>query len=155
MEPYDLDVMTAEDIRSYRGHKHYSLVHIVCFNGWADDLKMMIQIGVDLNVPDPEGWTPLHFAAFHLHFDCIELLLVHGADLRIRNRIGDTPAQLVEHEGLREWMEGLARHQRSIVFLVHALTKKDSLAEIGLVRGIHEMLCESTSSLRRQLTQQP
>src|SRR5919204_5779321 len=46
-----------------------------------------------VNGYSPDGWTPLHLAAFFGHAKIVELLLAHGADVTVRskNPNGNTP----------------------------------------------------------------
>ena len=47
--------------------------------------------GVDINIPDNDGYTPLHEAAqFNRNPDVLSVLLDHGADINIRGEFGRT-----------------------------------------------------------------
>lgn len=43
---------------------------------------------------DKEGMTPLHWAVFAGSLDMTDYLLVHGADVNVKNNIGETPLHL-------------------------------------------------------------
>ena len=47
----------------------------------------------------PDGWTPLHLAAFHDDVGVAEALLGHGADVGAREDEGRTPLAIAEAEG--------------------------------------------------------
>ncbi|MAG20493.1 hypothetical protein CL618_03615 [archaeon] len=55
--------------------------------------------GLDVNVSLGDGWTPLHYAAWHTpeprKKQMIELLLQHGANKHQKNDRGKTPLDLV------------------------------------------------------------
>ena len=53
--------------------------------------RSLVEQGVDVNAADPEGLTPLHWAAHWDDLRLVELLLEKGADARARNRYGVTP----------------------------------------------------------------
>lgn len=46
--------------------------------------------GVDLNLRDGDGATPLHFAASRGHLSCVRWLLSHGAKLSL-DKYGKSP----------------------------------------------------------------
>lgn len=49
-------------------------------NGHEDVLKMILEQGVDVNVRDADGRTPLHWAALFGMVDIVRVLLENGAD---------------------------------------------------------------------------
>jgi ankyrin repeat protein len=69
--------------------------------GWAvvrGDLaevkRLVIDCGVNPNIQDANGRTPLHYAAFDGRLEVVKLLLEHGADPNIKNNDGDTPLHI-------------------------------------------------------------
>lgn len=67
----------------------------------ADKLRALLKSGVDVNYVDKNRKnTSLHIAAIYKRTDMVTLLLEFGADLSIRNKLGDTPlrrAMLVDY----------------------------------------------------------
>ncbi len=60
----------------------------------ADDqaqLQQMINNGADVNIPAPDGTTPLLWAVFNSSSDMVQLLLDADADPNIPNKLGITP----------------------------------------------------------------
>lgn len=53
---------------------------LVCFLGYADCLKVLIQNGADVNAVDKGRSTALHEAAQKGHVDVVEVLVENGAD---------------------------------------------------------------------------
>ena len=55
----------------------------------------LINADADVNLPDDEGQTPLHYAVcldgFRIYLESIELLLKYGADPNLEDEEGDTP----------------------------------------------------------------
>jgi len=49
--------------------------------GDIEQVKSLISKGVDINVTDDKGRTPLHYAAEHSHREVSELLIAEGADV--------------------------------------------------------------------------
>jgi ankyrin repeat protein len=54
-------------------------------------LRLLVDAGADVNASDPEGWTPLHFAAQAHLPRTIEYLLEHGAEADPLDSHGNTP----------------------------------------------------------------
>jgi ankyrin repeat protein len=64
-------------------------------NGDLDEVKrLVIDCGLDPNVKDNDGRTPLHFAVKKCHVDVVRVLLDHGADPTIRDNEGRTPLDI-------------------------------------------------------------
>ena len=62
--------------------------------GRTDQLKVMLDRGeAALQERSPDGWTPLHLAAFFGHRETAAMLIDRGADMAARsdNEIGNTP----------------------------------------------------------------
>lgn len=61
----------------------------------ADHVQRLLDAGARVDVADPRGWTPLHFAA-HGRADSavLERLVAAGADVGARNHDGHTPLAL-------------------------------------------------------------
>ena len=55
--------------------------------------RLLAERPADVSAYSPDGWTPLHLAAFFGHSKIVELLLAHDADVsaRSRNPNGNTP----------------------------------------------------------------
>src|SRR5215831_14268530 len=54
-------------------------------------LRAQLDAGVDVNVRDANGNTPLLLAAVYAGPECVELLLKKGADVNAANKAGATP----------------------------------------------------------------
>ena len=64
-----------------------------CAAGEFDPVERLVGLGAAVNAFSPDGWTPLHLAAFFGHPKIVELLLARAADVRARSRNanGNTP----------------------------------------------------------------
>lgn len=68
--------------------------------GCSGDITTAITAqGVDPNVRDELGNTPLHYAAGSGHAEAAEELLRLGADVAARNNVGDTPLHKAASRG--------------------------------------------------------
>ena len=47
--------------------------------------------GFDINKGDYDGRRALHIATDDKHYDCVQLLIDHGADMNVKDRWGNTP----------------------------------------------------------------
>jgi uncharacterized protein len=83
-------------------------LHIAAANNHEEIGKMLIEADADVNAIQATGDTALHFAAQHGNIDLIVALLEFGADTRIANIKGLTPADLAAEKGFREIAEILA-----------------------------------------------
>jgi hypothetical protein len=55
--------------------------------------RLLIEKGADVNRPSPGGHRPIQSAAFFAHDAVLDLLLDHGADLKLKNDSGEGAAQ--------------------------------------------------------------
>merc|ERR1711865_1225503 len=72
--------------------------------GDADKMKQALKDGANVNfVADPHGWTPLHVSAAYNKKDGCRLLLTAGSDLFVRDKAGNTPAELAKEKKIELW----------------------------------------------------
>jgi|GEM_PF-127023 len=82
--------------------------------GWASDvadavmrgdgarLEQLLQQGADVNEPQADGATALHWAAYRNDLDAVRRLLAAGADVNVANRTGTTPLLMASIAGNAE-----------------------------------------------------
>jgi hypothetical protein len=77
-----------------------SPLHKACMNTTAGRqlVQLMTRCGVNVNVPNSNGETPLHYAVRLLREDLVYLLLAAGADPNIRGRDGRTILSIAQRE---------------------------------------------------------
>ena len=71
-----------------------SLLHVAIKREDFEKAKSLISEGVDVNMKDNAGWTPLHEACMRYGSqtkDILELLISHGADINAKSITGSTP----------------------------------------------------------------
>ena len=82
-----------QDDRTGVNHRHNGMSPLL----WACQLraplivKLLLSAGADPNLPDDEGETPLHVAAFEGTMETVHLLLQHGANPDAATEDGKTP----------------------------------------------------------------
>ncbi|KAI8799507.1 ankyrin repeat-containing domain protein [Cladochytrium replicatum] len=60
-------------------------------------LNELLSRGIDPNIQDPNGYTPLHAASSYAQLDSIRLLVIqYGANVNIADQDGDTPLHFAE-----------------------------------------------------------
>ena len=62
----------------------------------AKDIAEVLKLGADINAGDPEGYTPLMYAANLGLVENVKTLLQHGADATRKTKNGITALALVE-----------------------------------------------------------
>jgi ankyrin repeat protein len=74
------------------------------FNENAKVMRLLLQLGVDVNKRDKHLATPLHFASFFGHIEITKALLDHGANVHAQNDNGQTPLHQVSlHSEYQEY----------------------------------------------------
>ncbi|KAG7399125.1 hypothetical protein PHYBOEH_009703 [Phytophthora boehmeriae] len=69
----------------------------------AEIMKMLLEKSRKLvNFQDREGSTAMHLAASCGYLECVKTLLAFGADITLRNIIGQTPLEEAQGSGIRE-----------------------------------------------------
>ncbi|KAK6358787.1 hypothetical protein TWF730_008106 [Orbilia blumenaviensis] len=69
-------------------------IHPAAYFGLCGYIELLLDRGVDLEVKDEEGQTPLLLAAAGNYTTVVEMLLNRGADLEVKDRKGQTPLLL-------------------------------------------------------------
>ncbi|MDY0008145.1 MAG: ankyrin repeat domain-containing protein [Bdellovibrionales bacterium] len=113
--PYHVEDKGASlDARDENGR---SAMHIAAERGFTRCIEKLIELGANIDVQDRNLETPLHIAARQTHgVDTSSFLILHGADVSIKNRFGDTPFTLVKQENrLKEvlraaWLSALDKN---------------------------------------------
>uniref|UniRef100_A0A8B9MZ88 Uncharacterized protein n=1 Tax=Accipiter nisus TaxID=211598 RepID=A0A8B9MZ88_9AVES len=96
------EVESPEDILSeeiFRVHENgLTLLHLMVIQGNVEKVKFLlsflIEHDADINMPDDDGWTPLHFAAQNGDDRIVRLLLDHQAQVNAQEHDGWTPLHL-------------------------------------------------------------
>lgn len=71
--------------------------------GLFDVVKMLVDVGSDVNCLTESGMSPLHKAAHARATDTIQALLDYGADVNLRTPVGDNRGQMAIHYCAKGW----------------------------------------------------
>jgi uncharacterized protein len=72
-------------------------------------IRALVKQHIDVNVAQPDGMTPLHWATYHDDLDIAQLLIRVGADVKAMNRYGVTPLSLACTNGNATLVEVLLK----------------------------------------------
>lgn len=87
----------------------------------SPEIAEVLKRGADINAANPEGYTPLMYAANLGLIDNVKTLLAHGADARLKTKGGTTALSLVETESSYAPAE---RRQVAELLKAHLATRK-------------------------------
>ena len=73
----------------------------------ANAVRTLLAEGVDVNAPQPDGATALHWAAYRDDLDTAALLIEAGANVNTANELGATPLWLAADNGSPTMIERL------------------------------------------------
>ena len=82
--------------------------------GCLEMVKLLMDVGVPVNIPDMGGWTALHAASDSGHDDVVDLLLANGADPNIQTDSGSTPLHAAAARGHQSTLTLLIRHNADV-----------------------------------------
>jgi ankyrin repeat protein len=74
-----------------------------------DSIRTLLRQGADVNTPEPDGTTALHWAAHWNDLETADLLIRAGADVRAANRYGATPLSEAASNGSAALVERLLK----------------------------------------------
>jgi len=76
-------------------------LHVAAAKGYMKVMHLLMQAGAHVNDQDMDGWTPMHAAAHWAQREACEQLVEHGADLEIKNCVGQTAFDVADSDVLR------------------------------------------------------
>ncbi|KAL4402174.1 palmitoyltransferase Akr1 [Malassezia pachydermatis] len=86
-------------------------VHTCAQRGDVPALEALLDAGVDVNLRDADGVTPLHWAAINAHVACCEWLLERGADVHCQGgQLQATPLHWAARRGHTQVLSLLLAH---------------------------------------------
>ena len=113
-------------------------IHVACDRGYHSVLKVFLDRNCDLNRIDDNGDTPLHLSSLRGNLKCVELLLLAGAKVDIRNKDDKTALEEAAHS--QRWDVVKLLRQYNTKRLVHRTQSANALRK-GLFPIISLGLC--------------
>jgi hypothetical protein len=83
-------------------NRHQLMLFLLISDNQAEQIPFEVQKGADVNLPDDSGQPPLLLAARQGKLDCVRALLELGADVRGRDRLGNSALHAAAQAGNHE-----------------------------------------------------
>ncbi len=140
-------------------------VHYVAKEGWTEALEVMLEKGVDVNLTQDEpaeaGNTPLHVACTYGQAETARVLIGAGADDRLQNTQGETPAHCLVTESRLYSQDDAQESEELLRELAHVdIPRNDGMTPLLLLlsrrgsgalrEGILEILLEKGVDVNRR-----
>lgn len=140
------------DLDEPRDNQGATLLHIASANGYIKVVEYLLEHRASTDVVDHDMWQPVHGAACWGHVEVLELLVQYGADLNVRNKHDETPADICEESELRARVLRLAADQEELrrhaaADRLRTARRSSSTASTSRVRSVRR-----TSLREKQLT---
>jgi len=90
-----------------------SALHVAAAKGYMKVMNLLIQSGMEVNIQDYDGWTPLHAAAHWAQREACEILADNYSNMDIKNCVGQTPFDVADPDVLR-LLEELKKKQNTL-----------------------------------------
>ncbi|XP_034831044.1 protein phosphatase 1 regulatory subunit 16A isoform X1 [Maniola hyperantus] len=102
------------DLDEPRDNQGATLLHVAAANGYIKVVEFLLEHRASTDVVDHDMWQPVHAAACWGHLEVLELLVQYGADLNVRNKHDETPADICEEGEMRGRILRLAVEQEEV-----------------------------------------
>ena len=77
-------------------------LHLASRDGRLEDIKLLLELGADVNARNNHQWTPLHNATVNGHNKVAKFLLQNGSDVHAKNIQQDTSLHLAANAQIAE-----------------------------------------------------
>nr|XP_026499047.1 protein phosphatase 1 regulatory subunit 16A isoform X2 [Vanessa tameamea] len=112
----DVDELVKQgmDLDEPRDSQGATLLHVAAANGYIKVVEFLLEHRASSDVVDHDMWQPVHAAACWGHLEVLEVLVHYGADLNVRNKHDETPADICEEGEMRARILRLAAEQEEV-----------------------------------------
>ncbi|XP_075693799.1 protein phosphatase 1 regulatory subunit 12A-like isoform X2 [Rhinoderma darwinii] len=88
-------------------------LHVAAAKGYTEVIKLLLQLGFDVDSRDLDGWTPLHAAAHWGQQDACRLLCEALCDMEAVNKVGQTSFDVAD-DSLESVLEEMKKKQSAL-----------------------------------------
>ncbi|KAM4017546.1 protein phosphatase 1 regulatory subunit 12A-like isoform 3-T3 [Anomaloglossus baeobatrachus] len=88
-------------------------LHVAAAKGYTEVIRLLLQLGFDVDSRDLDGWTPLHAAAHWGQQDACRLLCEALCDMEAVNKVGQTPFDVAD-DSLESVLEEMKKKQSAL-----------------------------------------
>ncbi|XP_073514112.1 protein phosphatase 1 regulatory subunit 12A-like isoform X2 [Phyllobates terribilis] len=88
-------------------------LHVAAAKGYTEVIRLLLQLGCDVDSRDSDGWTPLHAAAHWGQPDSCRLLCEALCDMEAVNKVGQTPFDVAD-DSLESVLEEMKKKQSAL-----------------------------------------
>ncbi|XP_055342670.1 protein phosphatase 1 regulatory subunit 12A-like isoform X2 [Paramacrobiotus metropolitanus] len=88
-------------------------LHVAAAKGYREVMRLLLDLGVDIDARDVDGWTPLHAAAHWGHREGCRMLVEYGCDMEARANMGQLASDLCEND-MVAFLEDLQKRQSAM-----------------------------------------
>ncbi|XP_040266459.1 protein phosphatase 1 regulatory subunit 12A-like isoform X3 [Bufo bufo] len=85
-------------------------LHVAAAKGYTEVIRLLLQLGLDVDSRDLDGWTPLHAAAHWGQQDACRLLCEALCDMEAVSKVGQTPFDVAD-DSLESVLEEMKKKQ--------------------------------------------
>ncbi|KAK4876210.1 hypothetical protein RN001_012632 [Aquatica leii] len=111
VEDSKVTFLFAYDTFNYkRHHNGETRLHKECRSGNFKEVESLVRSGMDVNVQDFAGWTPLHEAVLNQRVNIVKFLLANGAFVNVPGLDYLTPLHSAIQERNEEIIKALVQH---------------------------------------------
>ncbi|XP_071974597.1 protein phosphatase 1 regulatory subunit 12A-like isoform X4 [Engystomops pustulosus] len=88
-------------------------LHVAAAKGYTEVIRLLLQLGFDVDARDLDGWTPLHAAAHWGQQDSCRLLCEALCDMEAINKVGQSPVDVAD-DSLESFLEEMKKKQSAL-----------------------------------------
>ena len=97
------------NINDYINIRKDSIIHIASGLGYKDTIKLLLDFGSDINLPNKFLWSPIHFATRYGHLEAVKELVNNKADITLKTISNETALDIANNNKKYEIVSVLSR----------------------------------------------